>query len=55
MQALDDNGTWDLVSLPTRKKDIGCRLVFVAKFNHDGSIARLKVRFVAKAMLRLME
>ena len=25
MQDLDDNGTWDLVSLPTKKKAIGCR------------------------------
>ena len=24
MQALDDNGTWDLASLPTGKKAIGC-------------------------------
>ena len=29
MQALDDNGTWDLVSLPIGKKAIGCRWVFV--------------------------
>ena len=48
MQALDDNGTWDLVPLPTGKKAIGCRWVFVVKFNPDGSIARLKVRLVAK-------
>ena len=25
MQTLNDNGTWDLVPLPTRKKAIGCR------------------------------
>ena len=25
MQALDDNGTWNLVSLPIGKKAIGCR------------------------------
>ena len=25
MQALDDNGTWDLMPLPTSKKAIGCR------------------------------
>ena len=48
MQALDDNGTWDLVPLPTEKKVIGCRWVFVIKFNPDGSVARLKVRLVAK-------
>ena len=48
MQALDDNGTWDLVPLPTGKKAIGCRWVFAIKFNPDGSIARLKACLVAK-------
>ena len=48
MQALDDNGTWDLVPLPTGKKAIGCRWVFAVKFNHDGSVARLKARLAAK-------
>ena len=48
MQALDDNGTWDLVPLPTGKKAIGCRWVFAIMFNPDGSVARLKARLVAK-------
>ena len=48
MQALDDNGTWDLVSLPTRNKAISCHWVFAIKFNPDGSVARLKARLVAK-------
>ena len=48
MQALDDNGTWDLVPLPTRKKVIGYRWVFAVKFNPDGSVARLKARLVVK-------
>ena len=48
MHALNDNGTWDLVPLPARKKAIGCRWVFVVKFNLDGSVARLKAHLVAK-------
>ena len=48
MQVLDDNGTWDLVPLPTGKKAIGCHWVFAVKFNPDGSVARLKARLVAK-------
>ena len=48
MHTLNDNGTWDLVLLPTGKKVIGCRWVFAIKFNHDGSIARLKAHLVAK-------
>ena len=42
IKALDDNGMWDLVPLPTSKKAIGCRWVFVVKFNSNGSVARLK-------------
>ena len=48
MDALTDNGTWDLVRLPARKKVIGCRWVFTVKVNHDGSIARPKVCLIAK-------
>ena len=48
MDALTDNGTWDLVRLPAGKKAISCRWVFTVKVNPDGSIARLKARLVAK-------
>ena len=48
MDALTDNGTWDLVCLPAGKKAIGCRWVFTVKVNPDGSVARLKARLVAK-------
>ena len=48
MQALDDNGIWNLVPLPTGKKAISCCWVFAVKFNHDGSVARLKARLVVK-------
>ena len=48
MDALTDSGTWDLVRLLVEKKVIGCRWVFTVKVNLDGSIARLKARFVAK-------
>ena len=48
MDALTDNGTWDLVCLLTRKKAIGCRWVFTVKVNPNGSIAWLNARLVAK-------
>ena len=48
MNALNDNGTWDLVQLFAGKKAIGCCWVFVVKVNPDGLAARLKVRLVAK-------
>ena len=38
MQALDDDGTWDLVPLDTGKKVIGCCWVFVVKFNPNGFV-----------------
>ena len=46
MDALTDNGTWDLVRLLARKKAI--EWVFTMKVNPDGSIARLKARLVVK-------
>ena len=48
MQTLDDNGIWDFVLLPTRKKAIGCHWVFAIKFNPDGFVARLKACLIAK-------
>ena len=46
--ALDNNDTWDLVHLPTRRKPIGCKYVFAIKINPDGSVARFKTHLVAK-------
>lgn len=48
MQALWQNHTWQLVSLPPGGKTVGCRWVFTVKYNPDGTIERLKARLVAK-------
>ena len=53
IQALDDNGTWDLVPLLIGKKVIGCCWVFAVKFNHDGFVARLKACLVAKGYTQI--
>ena len=45
--ALNDNGTRDLVQLPLGKKTIGCR-VSALRVNPNGSVARLKARLVVK-------
>jgi len=48
MEALDANGTWELLPLSTGKKAIGSKFVFTVKINPDGSVTRLKARLVAK-------
>ena len=37
-----------MVDLPTRKKLVGCRWVFIIKYKCDGDIERFKARLVAK-------
>ncbi|KAL0308766.1 UNVERIFIED_CONTAM: Retrovirus-related Pol polyprotein from transposon RE2 [Sesamum radiatum] len=48
LQALEQNRTWELTSLPPNKRTIGSIWVFKLKFNPDGSIDRYKGRLVAK-------
>ncbi|KAK2418425.1 putative mitochondrial protein [Trifolium repens] len=48
MSALDSNGTWELVPLPSGKSIVGCRWLFNVKVGPDGQIDRLKARLVAK-------
>lgn len=48
LQALQQNETWKLVSLPYGKKPIGCKWVYKLKYKADGSLERHKARLVAK-------
>jgi hypothetical protein len=48
MQAHIENGTWELVKLPPRRKAIGSKWVFKVKRNADGSIKRYKACLVAQ-------
>ena len=48
IEALNKNGTWDLVEAPKGKKLVGCKWIFTVKFRSDGSVERLKARLVAK-------
>jgi len=42
IEALDKNGTCDIIDLPTGKHPIGCKWVYRVKYNSDGSIQRYK-------------
>ncbi|XP_074315635.1 uncharacterized protein LOC141651839 [Silene latifolia] len=46
IDALEQNGTWDLAELPPNKKALGCRWVYKIKYKSDDSIERLKARLV---------
>ena len=48
IQALDQNHTWDVTTLPPSKLPIGCKWVYKVKLKPDGSVDRFKSRLVAK-------
>jgi len=48
MVALENNRTWDIVTLPQGKKIIGCKWVFSIKHKTDGFIEWYEARLVAK-------
>jgi len=48
IEALNKNNTWELVTLPTGKKPVGCKWVYTIKYRADGTIERYKARLVAK-------
>ena len=48
LNALEKNGTWNLVNLPKGQKLVGCKWVFTVKFNADGSVERRKSKVGGK-------
>ena len=47
MKALEKNNTWEKVNLLEGKMPMGCKCVFMVKFNSNGSLECHKVRLVA--------
>ncbi|XP_016166980.1 uncharacterized protein LOC107609499 [Arachis ipaensis] len=48
LDALNENKTWTLTSLPSGKKAIGCKWIFRVKYHPDSSVEQHKARLVAK-------
>ena len=46
--ALETNDTWEITDLPRGKKAISSKWVYKIKFKHDGTVERVKVRFVVR-------
>ena len=46
LQALEQNGTWEITDLSHGKKPIGCKQLFKLKYKADGSIEKHKARHV---------
>ncbi|EOY03489.1 Cysteine-rich RLK (RECEPTOR-like protein kinase) 8 [Theobroma cacao] len=46
--ALEENGTWSIVPLPSNSHAIGCKWVYKIKMNTDGSVDKYKARLVEK-------
>ncbi|XP_074271741.1 uncharacterized protein LOC141595677 [Silene latifolia] len=46
IDALEQNGNWELADFPPDKKALGCRWVYKIKYKSDGSVERLKARLV---------
>eukprot|EP00250_Pteridium_aquilinum_P001689 c11895_g2_i1 orf=3-263(-) len=48
IDAIERNGTWNLVARPANRKVIGMKWVFKTKYRSDGSLYKHKARLVAK-------
>jgi hypothetical protein len=48
IQAIQKNNTWELLTLPPKKKTIGVKWVYKIKRTADGGVDRYKARLVAK-------
>ena len=52
MEALEKNGTWDVVESPSEKSPMGYKWVFIVKYKVDGSLEIYKTRLIAKGYIQ---
>ena len=55
MNALNKNGTWEIVNQPSGKSPVVCKWVFTVKYKADGTVERYKARLVAKGYTQTYE
>lgn len=48
LRALEENGTWIVVSIPANQYVVGCKWVFKLKLNANGTTEACKARLLAK-------
>lgn len=48
IEVIEQNGTWELVPRPAKRKIIGVKWVFKTKYHSDGTLDKHKARLVAK-------
>ena len=48
LEAINKNGTWELMELPEGGKKIRVKWIYKTKFNENGEVNKYKVRLVAK-------
>ncbi|CAH9133273.1 unnamed protein product [Cuscuta epithymum] len=53
IQALEENGTWTLVHLPSNKKLVDSKWVYKIKYKPNGEVERYKARLVAKGFTQV--
>ena len=55
LAALEQNGTWLLISLPPGKKALNSKWVYKIQFKLDGTVARYKARLVIKGFEQIKD
>ncbi|KAL4297701.1 hypothetical protein GQ457_12G025000 [Hibiscus cannabinus] len=55
LQAMENNKTWSVVTLPEEKQTIDCKWVYRVKYKVDGTLDRYKARLVAKGFTQVEE